>query len=156
MYAPPELSYARTVCRYESTTIARRTEIAIEIGRTRCSAAIPAPRRTTIAASVAYATDESGSDAKIGSAISFRSSVSSSSSDASERDENRVLVGCEAAGEVDRQLAPGPLGDGDERPPVSRARGRVCTHGRAELQAHHASRLGRGAYTATERSGRPP
>ena len=36
-----------------------------------------APKSTTIAASVAYATDESGSDAKTGSARNFERSVSS-------------------------------------------------------------------------------
>ena len=37
-YAPPLVSYARTVCVYERTTIARTAAIAIEMGRTRWSA----------------------------------------------------------------------------------------------------------------------
>ena len=37
MYAPPELSYTCTVCRYERTTIASSAAIAIEIGKTRCA-----------------------------------------------------------------------------------------------------------------------
>ena len=77
MYAPPLVSYTRTVCMYERTTIASRTEIAIEIGKTKCSAAALTPTSTTIADSVAYATDESGSEAKIGSASVFGRRVSS-------------------------------------------------------------------------------
>src|SRR6478735_10119658 len=50
--------------------------MAIETGRTRWAAVIDAPTRTTSAASVAYATEESGSDAKIGRASFFESSVS--------------------------------------------------------------------------------
>ena len=58
-------------------TIPSRQAIAIEIGKTRCAAARPAaPTRTTSADSVAYATDESGSEAKIGRASHFGSSVS--------------------------------------------------------------------------------
>src|SRR5690242_11022957 len=78
-YAPPDVSYAVTVWRYETTTIASRTAIAIEIGTIACIAETEAPTSTTSAASVAYATDDSGSDAKIGSASHFGSSVSSSS-----------------------------------------------------------------------------
>ena len=50
--------------------------MAIEIGNTRCADVAEAARSTTSADSVAYATDESGSDAKIGSASHFGSSVS--------------------------------------------------------------------------------
>jgi hypothetical protein len=75
-YAPPLVSYALTVCVYERTTMPSTAAIAIETGRTRWAAVIDAPTRTTSAASVAYATDESGSDAKIGSASFFESSVS--------------------------------------------------------------------------------
>ena len=49
------------------------------MGKTRCAAPAEAATRTTSADSVAYATDESGSEAKIGSASVFGSSVSSSS-----------------------------------------------------------------------------
>src|SRR5436305_14685728 len=48
----------------------------IEIGKTRCAEDAETARRTTRADSVAYATDESGSEAKIGSASHFGSSVS--------------------------------------------------------------------------------
>ncbi len=51
--------------------------MASEIGRTRYALATEAVTRTTSAASVAYATDDSGSDAKIGSASFFESSVCS-------------------------------------------------------------------------------
>ena len=53
MYAPPLVSYARTVCVYETTTMASTAAIAIEIGRTRSSAPTETATRTTIAASVA-------------------------------------------------------------------------------------------------------
>jgi hypothetical protein len=46
--------------------MARRAAIAIEMGRTRWAAVTEAATRTTRAASVAYATEESGSDAKNG------------------------------------------------------------------------------------------
>src|SRR5947209_5631177 len=62
---------------YESTTIASRIEMAIEIGKTKCADAALTPTRTTSADSVAYATEESGSDAKIGSARVFGRRVSS-------------------------------------------------------------------------------
>src|SRR2546421_3537270 len=52
------------------------------MGNTRWADVAETARRTTSAASVAYATDESGSEAKIGSASHFGSSVSSSWSDA--------------------------------------------------------------------------
>ena len=42
-----------TVCRYEATTIASRTAIAMEIGKTSCAAPADAATSTTIAASVA-------------------------------------------------------------------------------------------------------
>src|SRR6266566_6897776 len=64
---------------YETTTTASRTAIAIEIGKTRCADAAEAATSTTRADSVAYATDDRGSDAKIGRASVFGSSVSSSS-----------------------------------------------------------------------------
>ena len=51
--------------------------MAIEIGKTTCADAALTPTRTTSADSVAYATDDSGSDAKIGSARNFGRSVSS-------------------------------------------------------------------------------
>ncbi len=76
-YAPPEVSYARTVCRYDAITIAIRSATAIEMGSATWSAASPAPRSTTIAASVAYATDEIASAAKIGSASEIGRSSSS-------------------------------------------------------------------------------
>jgi hypothetical protein len=79
-YAPPLVSYARTVCVYETTTMARTAAIAIEIGSTRSSAASETPTSTTIAASVAYATDESGSAEKIGRASVFERRVSCISS----------------------------------------------------------------------------
>ncbi len=75
-YAPPLVSYTRTVCRYERTTMPSRQAIPIEIGKTRCAEVAETATRTTSADSVAYATDESGSDAKIGSASHFGSSVS--------------------------------------------------------------------------------
>src|SRR5262249_10175569 len=78
-YAPPLDSYAWTVCVYESTTIASTVAIAIETGRTRCAEAADVPTSTTRAASVAYATDESGSAAKIGSASVFGGSGSANS-----------------------------------------------------------------------------
>jgi hypothetical protein len=78
MYAPPEVSYARTVWRYEAITIPIRTATAIEIGSATCSSTSPAPSRTTIAASVAYATDEIASAAKIGRASETGRSSSSS------------------------------------------------------------------------------
>ena len=55
--------------------------MAIESGKTRRVAATEVATRTTIADSVAYATDENGSDAKIGSANVFRNRVSSIASD---------------------------------------------------------------------------
>ena len=55
-----------------------RRAIPIEIGNTRCAEVAEAATRTTSAYSVAYATDESGSDAKIGNASHFGSSVSCS------------------------------------------------------------------------------
>src|SRR5215475_11021870 len=61
------------------TTIPSSSAIAIEIGKTRWSADSDTPTSTAIAASVAYATDEIGSDEKIGSASVFDRSVSSSS-----------------------------------------------------------------------------
>ena len=76
-YAPPEVSYARTVCRYDAITIAISSATAIEIGSAMCSALSPAVSSTTIAASVAYATDEIASAAKIGSASPIGSSSSS-------------------------------------------------------------------------------
>ena len=76
-YAPPLVSYTRTVCMYEMTTIASRIAMAIEIGNTKCADAALTPTSTTSADSVAYATDDSGSDAKIGSARNFGRSVSS-------------------------------------------------------------------------------
>src|SRR5690348_18474311 len=63
---------------YETTTTARRTAIPIEIGKTKRIAAAETPTSTTSADSVAYATDDSGSEAKIGSASVFGRSVSSS------------------------------------------------------------------------------
>ena len=59
------------------TTIASRIEIAIAIGKTKWADAALTPMSTTSADSVAYATDESGSEAKIGSASVFGRSVSS-------------------------------------------------------------------------------
>ena len=53
-----------------------RQAMPIEIGKTRCAEVAETATRTTSADSVAYATDESGSDAKIGSASHFGSSVS--------------------------------------------------------------------------------
>jgi hypothetical protein len=50
--------------------------MAAEIGSTRCAALAEAATRTTSADSVAYATDERGSEAKTGSASFFDSSVS--------------------------------------------------------------------------------
>jgi hypothetical protein len=64
---------------YEMTTIARTTEIAIEIGQTRWALPADAPTRTTSAASVAYATEDNGSAEKIGSARNFERSVSPNS-----------------------------------------------------------------------------
>ena len=58
-------------------TIAMSSATAIEIGSATWSAASPAPRRTTIAASVAYATDEIASAAKIGNASEIGRSSSS-------------------------------------------------------------------------------
>src|SRR5579871_1951439 len=81
-YAPPETSYARTVCRYDAMTIAMSAATAIEIGSATWSSTRPAPRRTTIAASVAYATEEIASAAKIGSASPTGRSSSSSWCDA--------------------------------------------------------------------------
>ncbi len=85
MYAPPDVSYASTVCRYDATTIASRAAMPSEIGKTRWAAPSDAPTSTTSAASVAYATEESGSEAKIGRASHFGSSVSSIWSDAMRR-----------------------------------------------------------------------
>ena len=48
----------------------------IEIGKTRCADVAETARSTTSADSVAYATDESGSEAKMGNASHFGSSVS--------------------------------------------------------------------------------
>src|ERR1700751_700494 len=62
---------------YEMTTTARRIAIAIEIGNTRCADAALTPTSTTRADSVAYATEESGSEAKIGSASHLGRRVSS-------------------------------------------------------------------------------
>ena len=73
-------------------TIASRAAIAIEIQRTSLRAASETPTRTTSAASVAYATDEIGSEAKIGSAIHFGSSVSSISPEAIARPTSRRLA----------------------------------------------------------------
>jgi len=61
---------------YERTTTARTAAIAIEIGRTRWPDPAEAAISTASAASVAYATDESGSEAKIGRASVFERSVS--------------------------------------------------------------------------------
>src|SRR6266540_408026 len=61
------------------TTIARSAAITNEIGRMKCAAAADAATRTTSPDSVAYATEESGSEAKTGSASFFDRSVSSSS-----------------------------------------------------------------------------
>ena len=77
MYAPPPEGYARTVCRYEITTIAISAAIAPEIGSTS-----PLNTVLTIASwmkisPVAYATDDSASDANTGSARTFGSSVCS-------------------------------------------------------------------------------
>ena len=56
----------------------RSAAIASEIGKIRWSEPVPTASRTTIPDSVAYATEESGSEAKIGSASHFGRSVSSS------------------------------------------------------------------------------
>jgi hypothetical protein len=53
-----------------------RHAIPIEIGKTRWADVAEIARSTTSADSVAYATEERGSDAKIGSASHFGSSVS--------------------------------------------------------------------------------
>ena len=63
---------------YETTTMARSVAIAIEIGKTRCADAAETASSTTSADSVAYATEDNGSEAKIGRASVFGSSVSSS------------------------------------------------------------------------------
>ena len=52
-YEPPLDAYALTPWLYESTTIASSTEIATEIGSTRCSEATETVISTAIAASVA-------------------------------------------------------------------------------------------------------
>ena len=71
------VSYTRTVWRYERITIPSSKAIAIASGNTRWAAPSPAaPTSTTSASSVAYAFEESGSEAKIGSASHFGSSVS--------------------------------------------------------------------------------
>src|SRR5438552_4340780 len=70
----------------------------IETGSTSFSAATETPTSTTIAASVAYATEEIGSDAKIGSAIHFGSSVSSISPDAIGRPTSTRLTPPDAGG----------------------------------------------------------
>ena len=62
--------------RSESTTIASTAAMASETGRTRWADPSDAAMRTASAASVAYATEESGSEAKIGRARVFDSSVS--------------------------------------------------------------------------------
>src|ERR1700751_1515601 len=77
MYAPPLVSYTRTVCIYDRTTTARRIAIAIEMGNTRWADAALTPTRTTRADSVAYATDDSGPAAKIASARNSGRSASS-------------------------------------------------------------------------------
>ena len=53
MYAPPLVSYARTVCMYETMTTARRIEIAIEIGKTRYADVAETASSTMSADSVA-------------------------------------------------------------------------------------------------------
>jgi hypothetical protein len=60
------------------TTIASSTAIATAIGITSDRVAVLAVSRTSRISSVAYAFDESGSDAKTGSAIVFGRSVCSS------------------------------------------------------------------------------
>src|SRR4029450_4863051 len=77
MYAPPPEGYARTVCRYEITTIAINAAIAPAIG-------ITSPLKTVLTIAswmkispVAYATEESASDANTGRARVFGSRVCS-------------------------------------------------------------------------------
>src|SRR4029450_1457989 len=102
MYAPPPEGYARTVCRYEITTIAINTAIAPAIG-------ITSPLKTTLTIAswmkispVAYATDESASDANTGRARVFGSSVCSS-------------CALENARPTRRRLRTGPVGFGAVR-----------------------------------------
>ena len=63
---------------YDATTIAITSAIASVIGRTRPAEVADAASRTTSAASVAYATEESGSEAKIGRASFWRERLCSS------------------------------------------------------------------------------
>src|SRR6266540_7036848 len=63
-------------------TIASSAAMTKEIGRMRLAAAAEAATITTSPDSVAYATDDNGSDAKTGSASFFERSVSSISPDA--------------------------------------------------------------------------
>src|SRR5438132_6243469 len=76
MYAPPPFRYARTVCRYEITTMAIKmpTATAMPMDLPRFfpgSIAVPASRRTSMISSVAYATDDNASEAKTGRARIF-------------------------------------------------------------------------------------
>jgi len=77
MYAPPPFGYARTVCRYDETTIAMSAAIASAIGMTRPYTTTLAPSRTVRISSVAYATEDSASEEKTGSARILGSSVCS-------------------------------------------------------------------------------
>jgi hypothetical protein len=59
------------VCRYEKTTIASIAAMTAPIGVTRLSAATPPTVSTRRISSVAYATEESGSDERTARPVSF-------------------------------------------------------------------------------------
>ena len=85
MYAPPPLGYARTVWRYDDTTMISSAAMAIEIGMASATVPALATRRTRRISSVAYATEDSASDENTGSARILGSSVCSSRSLATAR-----------------------------------------------------------------------
>src|SRR6476661_6476373 len=119
--------------------MASRHAIPIEIGKTRWADVAEAATRTTSADSVAYATDDSGSDAKIGSASHFGSSVSSYSSFAIGRPTTiRLSLGPRTCGLATSGTRLAPMPHGPPRLPLaggSHAPARTALHRRAAAAA---------------------
>src|SRR3954452_210450 len=77
-YAPPPFGYAKHVWRYEATTMASSATTAAPSQGVRSSSARPPSPSTSTICSVAYATDDSGSEQNTGSARRLGRSVSPS------------------------------------------------------------------------------